>query len=62
MSASLRSLKGESLESQSLDGPTTAPGIVSDVVVEVALANRQASESLVRSDIELVAEVKAGSR
>lgn len=54
MSASLRSLSTKGLTS---DG-ATAPELVS----EIAVANRSASESIVKTDIELVNEVKAGSR
>lgn len=54
MSASLRSLKAESLGTKS--------GESAELHSEVAAANKTAAESVVRSDMELVAEVKKGSR
>lgn len=54
MSASLRSLKTEGIHANGSKIDATTE--------EVARANRMAAESVVRTDLELVAEVKKGSR
>lgn len=58
MSASLRSVTGVKAELKA----TTGGSVAGDLATEVAAANRKAAESIVRTDIELVADVKKGSR
>lgn len=59
MSASLRSLKRETVHEATSSERVTYEKVTYEKVAE---ANREASESIVYSDLELVAQVKSGSR
>lgn len=58
MSASLKNLSGAT----SLAPKGAGTNLATSVSSEVAASNRQAAESVVRTDLELVGEVKKGSR